>query len=325
MAAALHLPGRLGFGGAPLGNLMAPVAETDATGALQAAWDGGVRYYDTAPMYGAGLSEQRLGGMLRRHPRDAYMLSTKVGRLLDPDDGVADDQNAYVGGLKFRVRFDYTPDAIRRSLDDSLRRLGIDRIDIAFIHDLAEDTHGPAWRGMWAQHFPAAAATLSRLREERMIGGWGLGTNSVEPCARALEEADPDIFLLAGRYTLLEHAPLEAVFPACMARGVRVVIGGPYNSGLLAGGDNYNYAPAPADMLARRQALLEVCSRHGVDIRAAALQFCAAHPVVACTIPGARNAAEVAQNIALMQAPLPAAFWQDLRQGALIPADAPTP
>ena len=317
--------GPLGCGGAPLGNLFAPVSDADARATLDAAWDTGVRTFDTAPFYGFGLSERRFGQALRAQDRDAYALMTKVGRLLDPVDAPAGERFGFRDGLAFAPRFDYSADGARRSLDDSRERLGIARIDVAFIHDVGEDTHGPAWRAMFEQAMAGAAPALERARAAGEIRAYGLGVNRVEPCLMALRQADPDIFLVAGRYTLLDHSALPELLPACAARGVRVVIGGPYNSGLLAGGTTFDYEAAPPALVEKVHRIEAACQAHGVALKAAALQFCAAHPVVAAVIPGARTAAEMRENAAMMTAPIPAAFWQALRDDGLLPADAPTP
>jgi len=316
-------PGPLGFGGAPLGNMFDVVDESVAEAALTQAWDSGVRYFDTAPHYGSGLSEHRFGNVLRRYPRDEFVLSTKVGRLLRPD-ATRPDNPPFVDGLPFRVESDYSFDATMRSVEDSLQRLGLARIDIAFVHDLAADHLGDAWEEQFAIARSGAFRALTRLREEGVIRGWGLGVNLTEPCIRALEQADPDVFLLAGRYSLLNQPALDRLFPMCAEAGVHVVVGGPFNSGLLAGGRTFEYAEAPAEMVALRDRIAAVCERHGVDIRAAALQFCAAHPVVAAVIPGAKRPDKVRDNAKLIAAPIPAALWEELRGEKLIPADAPT-
>jgi D-threo-aldose 1-dehydrogenase len=317
-------PGPLGFGGAPLGNMFEPVDDDTAEAALVAAWNSGVRYFDTAPHYGSGLSEHRFGAALRRYPREAFTLSTKVGRLLRPD--ASRPENApFVDGLPFRIESDYSYDATMRSIEDSLQRLGLAQIDIAFVHDLAADHLGPAWKAQFEDARTGAFRALSKLRDEGVIKGWGLGVNLTEPCIRALEQADPDFFLLAGRYSLLNQPALDRLFPMCAERGVHVVVGGPYNSGLLAGGRNFEYQEAPPEMIARRDRIAAVCERHSADIRSAALQFCAAHPVVAAIIPGAKHAAKVEENARLMAATVPAAVWQELKHEQLIPADATTP
>jgi D-threo-aldose 1-dehydrogenase len=316
-------PGPLGFGGAPLGNMFDVVDEETSRAALNAAWGTGVRYFDTAPHYGSGLSEHRFGEVLRGYPRDEYVLSTKVGRLLSAEEGA--ENPPFVQGLPFRVRYDYSYDGTLRSVEDSLQRLGISRIDVAFIHDIAADHHGEAWRDMFASAMDGAAKALIRLREEGIIKGWGLGVNLTEPCELALEQSDPDLFLLAGRYSLLNQPALDRFFPMCAERGVNVVVGGPYNSGLLAGGRTFEYQEAPAEMVAKRDRIAAICERHGVDIRAAALQFCAAHPVVSAVIPGAKHARKVEDNARLIAQSIPAALWQELKEDGVLPADAATP
>ena len=317
--------GPLGLGGAPLGNMFARIPDEVAAATVQAAWDADIRHFDTAPHYGAGLSEHRMGALLREHPRDEYTLSTKVGRMLDPVPSVPALDEGFAGGLSFRRRLDYGHDATLRSIEDSLQRLGLPRIDIVYIHDCAPDWLGEAWPAQFAIAMQGAAKALTRLREEGVIRAWGLGVNVVEPCLLALQQSDPDLFLLAGRYTLLDHAGLADLLPQCVARGVGVVVGGPYNSGLLAGGTTFNYEPAPPGMLARARAIGAVCARHGVDPKAAALQFCAAHPAVAAVIPGARTPEEVRQNAAAMTQPIPPALWADLKADRLLPETAPTP
>ena len=314
------------MGGAPLGNLLGAIDEVTAHAAVHAAWNVGVRHFDTAPHYGAGLSEHRMGAALRNRPRADFTLSTKVGRMLVPaPGGVGEWEDDFQHGLSFTRRLDVSRDGALRSIEDSLGRLGLARIDIAYIHDVSPDWLGAEWETHFAAAMQGAALALSRLRDEGVIGAWGLGVNMVEPCLRALRESDPDIFLLAGRYTLLDHAGLPELLPACAARGVRVVIGGPYNSGLLAGGDTFNYKRAPDDLVARAGAIGAACARHDVDLRAAALQFCAAHPAVAAVIPGARTAAEVEQNAAMMQQPIPAELWAELKAAGLLPDEAPVP
>jgi len=317
--------GPLGMGGAPLGNLFSRIPEEVAAATVRAAWDCDIRHFDTAPHYGAGLSEHRMGAVLRDYPRDEYTLSTKVGRMLDPVPGVPEMDENFQGGLSFRRRLDYGYDGTLRSIEDSLQRLGLPRIDIAYIHDCAPDWLGDAWEEQFGFAMKGAARALTRLREEGVIRAWGLGVNVVEPCLRALRQSDPDLFLLAGRYTLLDHAGLADLLPACEARDVRIVVGGPYNSGLLAGGTTFNYEQATPEMLARARAIGAACARHGVDLKAAALQFCAAHPAVAAVIPGARTPEEVRQNAAAMTQPIPSALWAELKHEGLLPEAAPTP
>ncbi|MBB3910926.1 aldo/keto reductase [Sphingomonas desiccabilis] len=317
-------PGPLGFGGAPLGNMFDVVDEATAEAALMAAWDSGVRYFDTAPHYGSGLSEHRFGAVLRRYPREQFVLSTKVGRRLRPDASRPENP-PFKDGLPFRVELDYSYDGVMRSIEDSYQRLGLAQIDIAFVHDLAADHLGDAWEEQFEIARTGAFRALDELRDQRVIKGWGLGVNRTEPCVRTIEQADPDVFLLAGRYSLLNQPALDRLFPLCAERGVHVVVGGPYNSGLLAGGRNFEYQEAPADMIAKRDRIAAICERHGADIRSAALQFCAAHPVVAAIIPGAKRPDKVRENARLMAATVPAAVWEALREEALIPTDAPVP
>ncbi|MCR0980586.1 aldo/keto reductase [Roseomonas populi] len=318
-------PGPIGFGGAPLGNMFEIVSDADARATLEAAWDAGIRYFDTAPEYGPGISEHRFGEVLRNKTRDDYVLSTKVGRLLRADATKGGKHGPFVAGLPFRVDYDYTADGVRRSIEDSLQRLGLARIDVAYIHDCAEDAHGDRWLEVFDTAMKGAAVALTRLREEGVIRAWGLGVNRVEPCVLALERADPDVFLLAGRYSLLNQPALETLFPRCEERGVHVVVGGPYNSGLIAGGSTFEYQQASSDKVQARDRLAEIAARHGVDLRAAALQFCAAHPVVASVIPGTKKPERVRENLALMRRPIPGDFWAELKREKVLPENAPTP
>ncbi|GGY39871.1 aldo/keto reductase [Pseudoduganella albidiflava] len=317
---------RLGLGGTGLGDMYH--ATTDAAGeaTVDAAWDAGIRYFDTAPHYGTGLSELRFGQALRRRARDEYTLSTKVGRLLVPD--VAGDiASPFVSSLPFRRVLDYTADGARRSVEDSLQRLAIGSIDIVYVHDLSIDALGNEFE----HYFRIAAGPggafegLVKLREEGLIKGWGLGVNTIEPCLRALRQSDPDIFLLAGRYTLMEQTPLEELFPLCAERGAHVVQGGPFNSGFLAGGGNYDYGPASPAQHEHRDRLRKVAARHGVDLAAAALQFGLGHPVVVATIPGASSPEHLRRNASLLGIEIPEQFWQELLAEGLLPPDAPVP
>jgi D-threo-aldose 1-dehydrogenase len=317
--------GPLGMGGAPIGNLFDRVPAHVAKETIEAAWASGVRHFDTAPHYGAGLSERRLGDGLRAYPRDAYTLSTKVGRLLEPTASVPEVDNGFVGGLPFRRKLDYSAAGAHRSIEDSLQRLGLPSVDIVYVHDVAEDWLGPDWKMHFANAMAGGAKALSEMRQAGRIKAWGLGVNLVEPCLVALEEADPDIFLVAGRYTLLDHSALDRLLPACERRGVGVVIGGPYNSGLLAGGTTFNYEKAPPALVARTEAIKGICARHDVDLRAVALQFCAAHPAVVSVLAGARTPSEARENAAMMQVPVPRAVWTELKTAGLLPEAAPVP
>lgn len=328
----ISVPGRLGFGTAPLGNMYRNIPEQEALDTVEAAWQQGIRYFDAAPMYGAGLAEIRLGTALQQHRRDDYVLSTKVGRLIldEREDTTQRDLGEKGGlfehGLPNKIVYDYTADGTLRAIEASLARLKTDRLDIVWIHDPARDFHGEGWRDVFDIAMNGAAKALTRLREEGVIRAWGLGVNRVEPCEMALQQADPDGFLIAGRYTLLDHADaLRTLMPASTARGLGIVVGGPYNSGILAGGTHYEYQQATPEILARVDALRAVCAEFNVDIRAAALQFSLAHPAVAAVIPGASQPSRIAENLALVDAEIPAAFWQALRTRGLVAVDAPLP
>ncbi|WP_447595983.1 aldo/keto reductase [Stenotrophomonas rhizophila] len=328
----ISVPGRLGFGTAPLGNMYRNIPEQEALDTVEAAWQQGIRYFDAAPMYGAGLAEIRLGTALQQHRRDDYVLSTKVGRLIldEREDTTQRDLGEKGGlfehGLPNKIVYDYTADGTLRAIEASLARLKTDRLDIVWIHDPARDFHGEGWRDVFDIAMNGAAKALTRLREEGVISAWGLGVNRVEPCEMALQQADPDGFLIAGRYTLLDHADaLRTLMPASTARGLGIVVGGPYNSGILAGGTHYEYQQATPEILARVDALRAVCAEFNVDIRAAALQFSLAHPAVAAVIPGASQPSRIAENLALVDAAIPAAFWQALRTRGLVAVDAPLP
>ncbi|MBH3440088.1 aldo/keto reductase [Pseudomonas luteola] len=320
----IHVP-RLGFGGAPLGNMFHELTEEQASATLEAAWEAGIRLYDTSPHYGAGLSEIRFAEVLSQKPRDEYTLCTKVGRLLQKADQ-PENATPFVNERPYRRILDYSADGARRSIEDSLERLKTDRIDIVWIHDVSEDQFGPTWREYFDQAMKGAAVALTRMREEGLIKGWGLGVNMVEPCRLALEQADPDAFLLAGRYSLLDHREaLDTLFPQCLERGVGIVVGGPYNSGILAGGENYNYAEADSSIKEKAKHLKWVCEQFDVDVRAAALQFCIAHPTVAATIPGTSKPERVRENVELIQVPIPQELWATLREQGVLPPDAPVP
>ncbi len=328
----ISVPGRLGFGTAPLGNMYRNIPEQEALDTVEAAWQQGIRYFDAAPMYGAGLAEIRLGMALQQHRRDDYVLSTKVGRLIldEREDTTQRDLGEKDGlfehGLPNKIVYDYTADGTLRAIEASLARLKTDRLDIVWIHDPARDFHGEGWRDVFDIAMNGAAKALTRLREEGVISAWGLGVNRVEPCEMALRQADPDGFLIAGRYTLLDHADaLRTLMPASTARGLGIVVGGPYNSGILAGGTHYEYQQATPEILTRVDALRAVCAEFNVDIRAAALQFSLAHPAVAAVIPGASQPSRIAENLALVDAEIPAAFWQALRTRGLVAVDAPLP
>ncbi|MEU6254369.1 aldo/keto reductase [Streptomyces sp. NPDC047043] len=313
---------QLAFGAAAIGNLFTPVTDTEAEEAVVAAWECGVRYFDTAPHYGLGLSESRLGTVLRGMPREQYRISTKVGRLLEPTGSVDGDDLAHGGfavPATHRRRWDFSTEGVRRSLEGSLERLGVDRIDIAYLHD--PDDHAE-----WA--LTEAYPELERLRAEGVLGVIGVGMNQAELPARFVRETDIDAVLLAGRYSLLDQRGLAELLPLAAERGVGVVVGGVFNSGLLADpkpGATFDYAAAPTELLVRATQLKEACERHGVPLRAAALQFPFGHPAVASVLVGTRSAGEVRDAAAMVNLPIPDALWAELKERGLLPAHVPTP
>lgn len=322
---------RLGFGGASIGGLFSAVRDDAAIDTVRHAWDLGIRSFDTAPLYGYGASERRVGAGLRDRPRDAFVLSTKVGRLVRDADTIrpeADiDRQAldgredafYVRDRPVRIVFDYSAGGVRRSLEESLERLGLDRIDIALIHD--PDEH---WQAAIDEAWPA----LERLRAEGVIGAVGAGMNQSPMLARFARETDMDVFLLAGRYTLLDQTALDELLPLCLDRGIAVLVGGAMNSGVLADprpGSRFDYAPASDEILARARRLGEVCARHDVPLRAAAMQFPLAHAAVVSLVAGVRTPSHLDDYPALLAQSIPASLWDELRAEGLLPADAPVP
>ncbi|QKW25908.1 aldo/keto reductase [Streptomyces seoulensis] len=327
------LPGRLGFGTAPLGNMFRAIPDGDARATVEAAWEQGIRYYDTAPFYGAGLAEERLGQVLSTRPRDSYVLSTKVGRVvLDeretdvPDFG--EKGGLFEHGNPHKVLHEWTADATERSIEGSLRRMGVDRFDIVWVHDIAQDFHGDDWVQKFEEARTGAFRVLSRLRDEGVIRAWGLGVNRTEPIelTLALDEPRPDGFLLAGRYTLLDHAhALQRLLPMAQEQDVDMVVGGPYSSGILAGGANFEYRQAPPEIIERVRRIKALTDEHGIGIKAAALQFSLAHPAAAAVIPGATRPSRIAEDTAALDETVPAAFWKDLRAAGLVSPAAPLP
>jgi D-threo-aldose 1-dehydrogenase len=305
------------FGGAAIGGLYAEVSEDDARAAVDAAWNGGIRTFDTAPHYGLGLSERRLGDALRCRPRDEYVISTKVGRLLDPavpgQDGTGacaaggrDTQAGFDVPARYVRRFDFSADGVRRSLAASLDRLGLDRVDIALIHD--PDDHGE-------QAFREAYPALERLRAEGAVRAIGVGMNQAAMLTRFVTDTDVDTVLVAGRYTLLDKSAASELLPAAQRRGVSVIAGGVFNSGVLAApvaGTTYDYHAAPPELIERARRLAETCARFGVPLRAAAARFPLTHPAVASVLIGARSAAEVADALRLRALDIPAGLWDSL-------------
>ncbi|HWT98255.1 MAG TPA: aldo/keto reductase [Terriglobales bacterium] len=319
----------LGFGGAPLGNLFAVVPEDEAQATLQAAWASGRRLFDTAPLYGYGLSERRVGDALRDRPRDEFVLSTKVGRLIRRGWHENRVGEVFRTSMPFHAVFDYSYDGAMRSMEDSYQRLGLDRIDIALIHDIAADTHRDNQPAVFKAAMEGAYRALDELRRNGQVKAIGLGVNQADVCLDAMKYGDFDCFLLAGRYTLLEQDALNDLMPACAARDISIIIGGPFNSGILARADaadaTYNYELAPESIRARVRQLVQACERHRVSLPTAALQFVLTHPVVASVIPGARNAAEAASHHEMLSVKIPQAFWKDLRDSGLLHPSAPVP
>lgn len=321
----------LGFGGAAIGNLYSVLTEDDARATVEAALASGINYFDTAPLYGHGLSEHRLGQVLRDLPREDYVLSTKVGRRLRPTDPVNMDYGQFPGSLPFTPYFDYSYDGVMRSIEDSLQRLGLQRIDIALIHDIDHWTHGSsdATQARYREAMEGAYPALCELRAQGTVAAIGAGVNEWQVCQRLAEAGDFDCFLLAGRYTLLEHEPIEEFLPLCESKSISVVIGGPYNTGILATGAvegaYYNYQPAPAEILARVRKIESICNDFGVSLAGAALQFPLSHPAVAAVIPGMRSADEVYGNTGLVAEHIPPGFWESLRDQGLLPESARTP
>jgi D-threo-aldose 1-dehydrogenase len=322
----------IGFGTAPLGNLYRPLTERDAQATLDAAWDIGCRYFDTAPLYGLGLAETRLNGFLRRHQAERVLLSTKVGRLLER---CSPSERTGIGRFfdtpNRRERYDYSYDGVMRSLEFSLERLGVDAIDILYCHDVDVFTHGSpeAADKRIAEFMNGGYQALDKLRAEGVVKAIGAGVNEWQICEVLAKAGDFDLFLLAGRYTLLEQDSLQSFLPLCEAKGIGIVLGGPFNSGILATGPTpgafYNYDPAPAHILERVGSIEAICKAHGVPLAAAALQFPLAHPAVVSVIPGGQSAGELHQNVEALRHPIPSALWADLKRAGLVRDDAPAP
>ncbi|WP_086860057.1 aldo/keto reductase [Streptomyces milbemycinicus] len=312
----------LGFGASVIGNLYRVTPAQDAAAAIEAAWDSGIRYFDTAPHYGLGLSEQRLGAALRDHPREQYVVSSKVGRLLVPNEqprGV--DSEGFVVRDDLRRQWDFSRDGVLRSIDATLERTGLDRLDVVYVHD--PDAH-------WRQAAEEALPTLADLRDQGVIGAIGTGMNQSAMLARFLRETAADVVMLAGRYTLLDQSALDDVLPAAREHGKSVVAVGVFNSGLLsrdrpAPGMKYDYKDAPPDLVARALAIAEVCERHGTTLPAAAIAFPFSHPSTVNVTLGMRDREQVSRNVELHRRGVPEGLWDDLRAQGLIRPDVPTP
>lgn len=319
---------RLGMGCASLGNIFATYPEAQARDTFAAAWDAGVRYFDTAPWYGHGLSEHRLGTALRDWPRPEVLVSTKVGRVYDSASRGEDARVNWKGGLNFAVRYDYSAEGFEASLMQSRFRLGQPVVDALIIHDLDRDYHGAAFDGHMNALTGSGLAYLHRLKAEGVISAVGMGMNTLDDFTAIAPWIDVDFFLVALPYTLADQAALHGPMAECQRRGIKVVIGAPFASGLLADpsapGVMYAYAPATRAMVEKAKAIEAACARYGVPLAAAALQFPLLHPAVVSVIPGAVTAAQVAQNAANMARAIPGDLWQDLKMQGLIDPDAPT-
>lgn len=321
-------PTRFGLGGVAIGSGFAVNSDEDSQATLEAAWNAGVRYFDTSPFYGFGLSERRFGHFLDGHSPDEYTLSTKVGRIFTatnepPNAGIWKKPSS------FEYRYDYSAEGTRRSIEDSLQRLGVSQIDIVFIHDLNEGNAdlGKEWTKYFDQAVKGAMPELCKMRDEGIIKGWGMGVNQPEPALRASEESDPDLHLLATQYSLLDHEDcLHNTLPKLEEKGISVVVGAPLNAGYLAGRERYHYGGTIPDWAPKkRHRISDIAEKHGVDLRTAALQFCLGPKVVSAVIPGARNPAQIQADAKSMKVDIPEGFWSDLKREGLIAKDAPLP
>jgi D-threo-aldose 1-dehydrogenase len=325
-------PFKFGMGGVPLGNEFEVVTDRDAYATIEAAWTAGVRYYDMAPWYGLGLAERRFGNFLHNKERSQYVLSTKVGKLLKASKTAKNKEYFPFSPSPNDVVYDYTASGVRRSIEDSLQRLGIDSIDIAFVHDISPDNQylPTEWTEQFEIARKGAFPELTRMREEGLIKGWGIGVNRPEPIMRLLEVADPDVCLLASQYSLIDHKhALDQVFPAVKAKKVSFVIGSSLNAGFLSGSPRYNYGKdsykIPPAFIQKRSKLLEVAAAHGVDLRTAALQFSAAPDVASALVVGCKSEQQILADYTSMQTKIPAEFWADLKTRKLIEQNAPVP
>ncbi len=320
----------MSFGAAPMGNIFNRISEEDCRNMMDVAWQSGIRAYDTAPMYGHGLSEARVGENLRWKDRDEYVLITKVGRTLRPKKRSAIDFTPWVDGLPFEMQFDYSYDGVMRSFEDSNQRLGLERIDVALIHDIDVFTHGEQQQKIYfKQAMDGAYKALENLRQHGHVSAIGVGINEADIMHTAFLHGDFDGCLLAGRYTLLEQGGLHDLLPLCHQRNAFVLVGGGFNSGILATGAvkgaKYNYAPAPQHIMDRVAKIEKVCAAYNIPLPAAALQFVVAHPVVPSFVAGVRTPEQLQQNIDWMNMDIPTAFWATLKDEGLLQQDAPTP
>lgn len=317
------------FGTAPVGNIFAEIDEDTSAAMFDTSWQAGVRFYDTAPMYGHGLSELRTGQALRWKKRDDFVLASKVGRVLRPAKRESINFSPWVNAAPFAMEFDYSYDGTMRAFEDSLQRLALERMDIVFIHDIDVFTRGKDQPEVFKQAMDGCYRALERLRDEKVVKAIGVGVNEWEVCHEALKQRDFDCFLLAGRYTLLEQDALNEFLPLCEQRGAAVLVGGGFNSGILATGAKpgakYNYAPAPAHIIDKVAKIEAVCAAFNVPLPAAALQFVVAHPAVPSFCAGTRTVEQLRQNLDWFSHPIPAAFWTELKSRGLLREDAPVP
>lgn len=318
-----------GFGGVALGNGFQQNSDIACIQSVEAAWNAGVRYFDTSPWYGLGISERRMGLFLKDQPREAFTLSSKVGRLMEPKENSTMKRSLWKSKLNFAYRYDYTAEGVRRSIEDSLQRLGLSSLDIVFIHDLSPDNGDmkDSYASYFEQAVKGAMPELTKMRDEGIIKAWGLGVNTIEPILQSLEVADPDIFLSACQYSLIKHEDdLNKVFPKVEERNASIVVGAPLCAGFLAGRDRYLYdGQFPEGVKEKLAAFRSVAKTHKVDLRTAALQFAAAPDVVSAVIPGSHTAEQAMQNAASFHEKIPADFWEELKLKKLIAQNAPIP
>jgi D-threo-aldose 1-dehydrogenase len=325
-------PFTFGLGGVPLGNEFAVVTDKDANAILEAAWSAGIRYYDVSPWYGLGLAERRYGNFLHNKQRSEYVISSKVGKLLKASKIAKNRELFPFSPSPNDVIFDYTATGVRRSIEDSLQRLGIDSLDIAFVHDISSDNKllPTSWQEQFDIATKGAFPELTRMREEGLIKGWGIGVNTPEPILRVLKEADPDVCLMASQYSLIDHKnALNQLFPAVRKKNASLVVGSSLNAGFISGSPRYNYGKdsykIPPQYLEKRKQLREVAANHGVDLRTAALQFSASPDVAAALVVGASSEQQILADYTSMQTKIPAEFWAELKTQKLIEQNAPTP
>jgi D-threo-aldose 1-dehydrogenase len=325
----LHIS-RIGFGGAPLGDIVKAPSAAEAEKLLDAAWDAGIRYFDTAPFYGSGLSERRIGDYLRGKPRDEFVLSSKVGRLLLPDAGYGVEKTGSPAAMPFRPHYDYSYDGIMRSFEHSLQRLGLDRIDILLIHDIGRFSHREDHELTWQQVTAGGGIrAMEQLKAEGVVKAIGAGVNEYPVINALLDEAPFDVFLLANRYTLLDQEVIDTLLPRCEREGVAIIDGAPLNSGILltgaVPGAIFDYAPAREPILEKTRRIEAVCARHGVSLLRAALNFPLGHQAITSLIPGFARVSDLEQNLVHLSSAIPPALWEDLRAEGLIHKHAPAP